>query len=112
MQIFPPVLSLQCAACEDTTTTTITTRYRCFPVVWAPEFQLHDYDSKIADMTNLQNDTVNASVSSAGLFIHEVGFAGKYKGKWLHVDMAYPVEAEGRGTGWGVGLLLKMIKAA
>ena len=82
---------------------------RVFPVVFAPELLMPEFDSKIADVKNNVGKGTNAQVSCAGIFIYEIGFAGKFEGKWLHVDMAYPVEVDGRGTGWGVGLLLKLL---
>eukprot|EP01061_Rhynchopus_euleeides_P030330 TRINITY_DN50419_c0_g1_i1.p1 TRINITY_DN50419_c0_g1~~TRINITY_DN50419_c0_g1_i1.p1 ORF type:complete len:515 (+),score=222.49 TRINITY_DN50419_c0_g1_i1:30-1574(+) len=81
---------------------------QCFPCVFAPELLLDEFDSKIADMKNSVASRTNAQVSCAGLFIYEAGFAGKYTGDWLHVDMAYPVETDGRGTGWGVGFLVQL----
>ena len=80
-------------------------------MIFAPEFLLPEFDSKVADAVNSVGCRTNAQVSCAGLFIYDIGFAGKYEGRWIHIDMAYPVEVEGRGTGWGVGLLVKMIGA-
>jgi len=33
-----------------------------------------------------------------------------YKGGWLHVDMAGPAFIDGRGTGYGVGLALGLLR--
>eukprot|EP01059_Diplonema_ambulator_P032778 TRINITY_DN659_c0_g1_i4.p1 TRINITY_DN659_c0_g1~~TRINITY_DN659_c0_g1_i4.p1 ORF type:complete len:551 (+),score=193.90 TRINITY_DN659_c0_g1_i4:110-1654(+) len=83
---------------------------QCFPVVFAPEYLLSEFSSEWADMKNSVANRSNAQVSCAGLFIYDVGFAGEYKGDWLHVDMAYPAIVDGKSTAFGVALLLKMLQ--
>ena len=77
-------------------------------MVYAPELLIGEFHSTVADMRNSVACRTNAQVSCAGHFIYEAGFAGKYDGKYIHVDMAYPVTIDKRGTGWGVALLVKL----
>ena len=83
------------------------TTIRCFPVVWAPEYHKAQFESKFADMRNSVAERSDAQVSCAGYFIYAMALED-WEGNWLHVDMAYPVTNEGKGTGWGVGLLVKL----
>lgn len=84
-----------------------------FPVVYCPELHFSEFTSAVADMKNSVADRSNAQSSCAGLFIgsHLVdGF--QFKGSWIHVDMAYPVHAGERATGYGVALLLSLFGQA
>ena len=101
---------------------------------YAPEFFAGEFASKIADAKNSVKDRSNAQASCAGQFIAEHlwrGGRGAAKGKkgnggaepegeegdrrgerrWLHVDVAGPSVAagSGRGTGFGVALLVELI---
>ena len=81
------------------------------PMPYAPEFYKPEFSSAVADMKNSVKDRTNAQVSCAGQFIGN--HLEKYlnnNGKWLHVDMAGPVEKAGRATGFGVALLFKLTK--
>ncbi|RHY03741.1 hypothetical protein DYB25_014137, partial [Aphanomyces astaci] len=51
----------------------------------------------------------NAQVSCAGQFI--ANHLGEYEtsGKWIHVDMAYPVIEDDLATGFGVGLVQSLL---
>ena len=60
----------------------------------------------IADLRNSVKDRANAQSSCAGQFIRE--HLGDWDGPHLHVDLAAPATSGGRGTGFGVGLLLGM----
>jgi probable aminopeptidase NPEPL1 len=73
---------------------------------FAPEFFRAEFKSDVADMKNSVKDRMNAQSSCAAQFIHD--HLGEFKGPWLHVDMAGPVEFDGRGSGYGVGLLLAL----
>eukprot|EP00931_Biecheleriopsis_adriatica_P000641 TRINITY_DN10072_c0_g1_i1.p1 TRINITY_DN10072_c0_g1~~TRINITY_DN10072_c0_g1_i1.p1 ORF type:complete len:589 (-),score=121.86 TRINITY_DN10072_c0_g1_i1:84-1631(-) len=77
------------------------------PGIFAPELLMHEFDSEFADMRNSVKNRSNAQSSCAGLFIHRHLVHSGYAGRWLHVDMAYPVhDPLGEyATGWGVGLL-------
>lgn len=61
-------------------------------------------------MKNSVKDRSNAQCSCAGHFI-ENHIDPKYKGGWLHVDMAGPGTKAERGTGYGVGLVLSLVGA-
>ena len=60
-------------------------------------------------MKNSVKNRNNAQSSCAGQFIGNHLFATDFDGAWLHVDMAGPSTRAGRGTGYGVGLLLSLI---
>ncbi|MBN2799639.1 MAG: leucyl aminopeptidase family protein [Deltaproteobacteria bacterium] len=77
------------------------------PVPFAPELFRKEFGSPVADMTNSVKDRNNAQSSCAGQFI--LNHLGDWTGPWLHVDMAGPAEAHGRGTGWGPALLLGLL---
>lgn len=83
------------------------------PGIFAPELLLHEFNSDFADMKNSVKNRSNAQSSCAGLFIYKHLSHAGYKGRWLHIDMAYPVhEPLGAfATGWGVGLLCKYFGA-
>eukprot|EP00286_Rhodomonas_abbreviata_P011955 CAMPEP_0181328928 /NCGR_PEP_ID=MMETSP1101-20121128/23017_1 /TAXON_ID=46948 /ORGANISM="Rhodomonas abbreviata, Strain Caron Lab Isolate" /LENGTH=519 /DNA_ID=CAMNT_0023437929 /DNA_START=281 /DNA_END=1841 /DNA_ORIENTATION=+ len=79
------------------------------PLVYAPELFKDEFKSKVADMKNSVKDRMNAQSSCAGTFI-EQHLAKDYTGGWLHVDMAGPSTADERGTGYGVGFILSLLK--
>jgi probable aminopeptidase NPEPL1 len=61
-------------------------------------------------MKNSVKDRGNAQASCAGHFI-EAHLNDNYSGGWIHVDMAGPVDKDGRGTGYGVSLILALLNA-
>lgn len=71
---------------------------------FVPEFYRKEFRSNVADLRNSVKDRANAQASCAGQFVFE--HLRGYEGDWLHVDMAGPAFSGGRGTGYGVGLLL------
>lgn len=73
---------------------------------YAPELFRREFASSIADMKNSVKNRSNAQSSCAGQFIGNHLAAAGYHGPWLHIDMAGPATSAGRGTGYGVGLLL------
>lgn len=96
------------------------------PLPYAPEFFTKEFGSKIADMKNSVKDRTNAQTSCAGQFIAnhldrgwnkadpdvsgEEETEGRIRRRWLHVDMAGPAtNKDGRGTGYGVALLVHLI---
>jgi probable aminopeptidase NPEPL1 len=81
----------------------------CFPLLYAPELLEGEFASKVADMKNSVKDRGNAQTSCAGHFI-ESHLSTDYEGEWLHVDMAGPGTKDERGTGYGVGLILSLLK--
>ena len=80
-----------------------------FPMLYAPELLLSEFDSTVADMKNSVKDRSNAQSSCAGHFI-EAHLHPDYEGGWLHVDMAGPATHKERGTGYGVGLVLALLQ--
>ncbi|MFT7517988.1 MAG: putative aminopeptidase NPEPL1 [Kiritimatiellia bacterium] len=76
----------------------------CFALPFVPEFYRKEFSSHVADMRNSVKDRANAQTSCAGQFLnnHLRGF----RGEWAHIDLAGPAVSQGRGTGYGVNLLL------
>lgn len=81
----------------------------CHPLPYVPEFHRAEFKSSVADMKNSVKNRNNAQSSCAGQFIGNHLSATEFKGPWLHIDMAGPSTRSGRGTGYGVGLLLSLI---
>ena len=72
---------------------------------YAPELFRKEFKSVVADMRNSVKDRANAQSSCAGQFI--ANHLPDDAPPWLHVDLAGPAwDGDGRGTGYGVGLLL------
>lgn len=82
------------------------------PAPYCPEFFRAEFKSAVADMKNSVADRSNAQSACAGQFIgnHLEDYLSK-GGKWLHIDMAGPVNAGERATGYGVGLLYTVVQA-
>ncbi|KAG1706023.1 hypothetical protein DVH05_002585 [Phytophthora capsici] len=82
------------------------------PMPYAPEFHRLEFKSTIADMKNSVKNRANAQVSCAGQFI--ANHLGDFEetGKWLHVDMAFPVFTgdDERSTGFGVAFIQTLLK--
>lgn len=76
------------------------------PLPYAPELFRKEFASSVADMKNSVKDRSNAQSSCAGQFVGN--HLGDYDGAWLHVDMAAPSTSGGRGTGYGVALLVAL----
>ncbi|XP_020792615.1 probable aminopeptidase NPEPL1 [Boleophthalmus pectinirostris] len=81
------------------------------PLVYCPEMHFSEFTSAMADMKNSVADRENAQSSCAGLFIaSHLGF--DWSGVWVHIDIASPVHAGERATGFGVALLLALFGQA
>jgi probable aminopeptidase NPEPL1 len=78
------------------------------PLLYAPELLLREFESKVADLKNSVADRNNGQSSCAGHFI-EAHLSPTYRGGYLHVDMAGPVERDGRATAYGVALVLALL---
>lgn len=76
------------------------------PLPYCPEWYRSEFTSKVADMKNSVKDRMNAQTSCAGQFV--ANHLGDFDGKWLHVDIAGPAFVGGRGTGFGVALLVEL----
>lgn len=81
----------------------------CFPVLYCPEYHKEEYKSNFADMRNLMKCNTNAGVSCAGYFV-ESHISTKFKGQYIHVDLAYPSSNDDGATGYGVALLAEFLK--
>jgi probable aminopeptidase NPEPL1 len=83
----------------------------CHALPYAPELFRKEFRSPVADMKNSVKDRANAQSSCAGQFIANHLPAGAPP--WCHIDLAGPAEsADGRGTGFGVGLLLGLLSGS
>ncbi|GMI13187.1 hypothetical protein TrLO_g9209 [Triparma laevis f. longispina] len=84
------------------------------PLPYAPEFFNSEFSSKVADSKNSVKNRMNAQTSCAGQFVGN-NVDQKWLeegGQWLHVDMAGPSTFDGgRGSGFGVGLIMALLKA-
>lgn len=81
------------------------------PLVFCPELHFCEFTSAVADMKNSVADRDNSPSSCAGLFIaSHLGF--DWPGVWVHLDIAAPVHAGERATGFGVALLLALFGGA
>ncbi|XP_057262338.1 probable aminopeptidase NPEPL1 isoform X2 [Pezoporus wallicus] len=81
------------------------------PLVYCPELHFSEFTSAVADMKNSVADRDNTPSSCAGLFIaSHIGF--DWPGVWVHIDIAAPVHAGERATGYGVALLLSLFGGA
>ncbi len=77
------------------------------PLLFAPELHRQQFLSKVADMKNSVKERMNAQCSCAGQFIGN--HLPKDPPNWVHIDIAGPAwDADNRGTGFGVGLLLEL----
>lgn len=81
-----------------------------YPILYAPEILLKEFESPIADMKNSVKSRLNAQSSCAGHFIEE-HLSKEWKGSWAHIDIAGPAEKDARGTGFGVGLFVAFFKS-
>jgi len=86
----------------------------CYPIIYAPDALMKEFKSPCADMKNSVAGRMNAQCSCAGHFIEQHLLDGiKYKGTWIHVDMAYPIDSlydSGRASGYGVCLMQELFK--
>ncbi|RHY29146.1 hypothetical protein DYB32_005393 [Aphanomyces invadans] len=81
------------------------------PMPYVPEFFRQEFKSQVADMKNIPATRMNAQVSCAGQFVaNHLTDNFEETGLWGHVDMAYPVVDQERGTGFGVALVQSMLQ--
>ncbi|MCK6522995.1 leucyl aminopeptidase family protein [Myxococcota bacterium] len=77
------------------------------PLIYAPELWRKEFKSEIADMKNSVKDRNNASSAAAAQFILS-HMPDQGCPPWAHLDIAGTAwDGEGRGTGYGVGVLLQ-----
>ena len=81
-----------------------------YPILYAPDLLMKEFNSKVADMKNPVKDRSNAQTSCAGHFI-EAHLDEEYDGGWVHVDMAGPAVNGERATGYGVALVLALLNS-
>lgn len=77
------------------------------PLPFCPELFRPQLASEVADLRNAPRDRGVADASCAAQFVAE--HLGDWEGAWLHVDLEGPSRGRaGRGTGFGVALLLRL----
>lgn len=76
-----------------------------FPLPYLPELFRAEFTSPVADFRNSAKDRANGTSAAAAQFVAE---AVTGEARWLHVDMAAPVTARDRATGFGVALLVAL----
>ncbi|EAN97960.1 aminopeptidase, putative [Trypanosoma cruzi] len=81
----------------------------CFPVLYCPEYHVTEFRSPVADMRNSVKQVNNASVSCAGHFVAN-HLSPDFKGKHIHVDMAFPAFENDKATGFGPALLMEYLR--
>lgn len=82
---------------------------QCWPLPFAPELYRAEFASPIADMRNSVKNRNNAQSSCAAEFIH--WHLDGTKVRWAHVDLAFPAFRGDRGTGFGVALFVRAVRA-
>ncbi|KAG5510119.1 hypothetical protein JKF63_07015 [Porcisia hertigi] len=81
----------------------------CFPVLYCPEYHEEVYKSSCADMRNIANSPSSAGSSCGGYFV-EQHMHKRFKGPFLHVDMAFPSSNTAGATGYGVALVVEYLR--
>ena len=80
----------------------------CLAMLWSPEHMAAEFKSKVADMRNSVADRMNASSAAAGYFVYShIEDTGV---RFLHIDLAGPAFRGNRATGYGVGLITKVVE--
>jgi probable aminopeptidase NPEPL1 len=79
-----------------------------FPVLFCPEYHNPEFASKVADYKNLMANSSNAGISCAGQFIYNN--LKSFSGGFLHVDLAGPSSNAEGATGFGVALLVDLLR--
>jgi probable aminopeptidase NPEPL1 len=77
------------------------------PILFLPELLKSEFASKVADMRNSVKDRMNAQSSCAAQFVYN--HIEDLDRPWLHLDIAGPAFRDGRGTGYGVALLVEIL---
>ncbi|CAJ1006353.1 M17 aminopeptidase N-terminal domain 2 [Leishmania naiffi] len=81
----------------------------CYPVLYCPEYHEEVYRSPCADMRNIANSQSSAGSSCGGYFV-EKHLHERFKGPFVHVDMAYPSSNTAGATGYGVTLVAEYLR--
>ncbi len=80
----------------------------CLAMLWSPEHMRAEFKSKVADMRNSVADRMNASSAAAGFFVYS--HIEDTDVRFLHIDLAGPAFRGNRATGYGVGLITKVLQ--
>ena len=80
----------------------------CLAMLWSPEHMAAEFKSKVADMRNSVADRMNASSAAAGYFVYS--HIEDTEVRFLHIDLAGPSFRGNRATGYGVGLITKVVQ--
>ncbi|KPA76995.1 aminopeptidase putativemetallo-peptidase Clan MF Family M17 [Leptomonas pyrrhocoris] len=81
----------------------------CFPVLYCPEAHKEVYTSSLADMRNIANVPVSPGASLGGYFVEQM-MHERFKGAFVHVDIAFPSSNKSGATGYGVSLVAEYLR--
>ncbi|KAG5510426.1 hypothetical protein GH5_06625 [Leishmania sp. Ghana 2012 LV757] len=81
----------------------------CYPVLYCPEYHEEVYKSPCADMRNITSVQASAGSSCGGYFV-ERHMHERFKGPFVHVDIAFPSSNPAGATGYGVALVAEYLR--
>jgi probable aminopeptidase NPEPL1 len=81
----------------------------CFPVLYAPEYHAKQYATPRADLRNVMINGSLAGSSCGGYFVEQM-MHERFKGSYMHVDMARPVGNDRGASGYGVSLIAHYLR--
>ncbi|MGB1700424.1 MAG: leucyl aminopeptidase family protein, partial [Nannocystaceae bacterium] len=76
-------------------------------MLFVPELLQEEFRSRVADMTNSVGNRMNAQSSCAAQFVYS--HLADTRAKWAQIDLAGPAFPFGRGSGYGVALLVDAV---
>ncbi|MCA9319652.1 MAG: leucyl aminopeptidase family protein, partial [Planctomycetes bacterium] len=77
-------------------------------MLFTPEFHQLEFKSEVADFRNSVSNRSNAQSSCAAWFVW--AHIDDLDPAWIHIDLAGPSWRDGRGTGFGVGLISRLLR--
>ncbi|KAL7700284.1 aminopeptidase [Lotmaria passim] len=81
----------------------------CFPILYCPEAHEEVYSSPMADIRNIANSPASAGASCGGYFVEQM-MHERFKGAFVHVDIAFPSSNKAGATGYGVSLVAEYLR--
>jgi probable aminopeptidase NPEPL1 len=81
----------------------------CFPILYCPEAHEEVYSSPVADIRNIANSPASAGASCGGYFVEQM-MHERFKGAFVHVDIAFPSSNKTGATGYGVSLVAEYLR--
>ncbi|KPI84025.1 aminopeptidase putative metallo-peptidase Clan MF Family M17 [Leptomonas seymouri] len=81
----------------------------CFPILYCPEVHEEVHTSPLADIRNIANTPASAGASCGGYFVEQM-MHERFKGAFVHVDIAFPSSNKAGATGYGVSLVAEYLR--